>query len=85
MAVHGREVAVAEEPTRQVNQVNALIEQFAAAGDGRVGAPFLVVAKAAAVAVAGADVEQWADVPGVHEFACLDKGWMKAVVEADLD
>src|SRR5579862_2539590 len=49
---------VTKEPSGQVDQVNALIEQLAAAGKGGIGAPFLFVAKSAAVAVARADVQQ---------------------------
>ena len=45
---------IAEEPAGEVDEVGALVEQFAAAGKSRIGAPFALVAGTAAVAVAAA-------------------------------
>ena len=72
-----------EEPARQVDQVDALVQQLAAARDRRVGAPLAVVADPAAVAVARADVQQLADRAGVDQRAGLLEGRVEAVVEPD--
>ena len=42
----------AEQPVREVEQMHALVDQLAAAGARRVGAPLALVARPAAVAVA---------------------------------
>src|SRR5207245_61044 len=76
---------IAEEPAGQVDQVDALVQEFAAAGQGRVGAPFPVVAQAATVAVAGPDVHERPQLPGGAQGLGLDQGGVEAVVEAHLD
>jgi hypothetical protein len=38
---------IAGEPAGEVDEVDALIEHLAAAGDGRIGAPFAVIAQSA--------------------------------------
>ena len=53
MAFHGREFA--QENPRQINEVNTLINQFAAAGKVWVGAPFFFVTDASALAVPAPD------------------------------
>ena len=65
--------------------MDALVDQFAAAGELRVGAPFAVVADAPAVAVARADEHQRAERAGVDEFARLLQRRMEAVIVADPD
>ena len=76
---------VAEEPARKIDQVGALVDQFAAAGDRGVGAPFAVVAGASAVAVAAADEHHFAQRAGFEDLARLAEGAVKAVIEADAD
>src|SRR6185437_12028515 len=76
---------IAEKPARQIDEMNALIEQFAAAGDGRIGTPFAVVTEAAAVPVAGADVQQWSQFAGVMDRPSLEECRMKAMVKAHFD
>ena len=74
---------IAEEPAGEVDEVDALVEHFAAAGDGGVAAPFLLHAEPAAVAVAAADEHERADAAGVDDLAGLAQRGMEAVVEAD--
>ena len=62
---------VAQEPARQIDQMNALIDQLAAAGDRRVGPPLLVVADAPAVAVAGRAEHQGTEGAGVDDLPRL--------------
>ena len=49
---------VAQEPAGEVDQVWSLVDELAAAGQGRVGAPFPIVADPPAVAVSGAKEHQ---------------------------
>ena len=74
---------IAEKPARQIDQVHALIDQFAAAGLLRVRAPLLLVADAAAVAVAAAHEHQVAERACVEQLAGLAERGMIAMVEAD--
>ena len=53
VALDRREIS--EEPAGQIDQMHALVDEFAAAGERGIGAPFAVVAFAAAVTVAGAE------------------------------
>ena len=69
---------VAEKPARQVDQVRALVDQLAAARNGRLAAPFLLVADAPAVAIARADEHQRAEHAGVDDLARLEEaGWKR--------
>ena len=52
---------LAQEPACEVDEMHALIDEFAAAGELGIGAPLAVVADAAAVAVARADEHQRPD------------------------
>ena len=69
----------------QVEQVHALVDQLAAAGDRRVGAPLAVVAGSAAVAVAGAHVHGLAVQARARLGDRAGDAGVEAVVEADLD
>ena len=65
--------------------MHALVDQLAAAGARRVGAPLAVVARPAAVAVAGAHVQDLAVLARARlAHRARDRG-MEAVVEADVD
>ena len=70
---------------REVEQVHALVDQLAAAGARRVGAPLAVVAEAAAVPVAAAQVHQLAVLARADLAAARAEARVEAVVEADLD
>ena len=83
MTLHVRELA--QEPARQIDEVNALVEQLAAAGDRRIGAPLLVVAEAAAVPVACPDEHQRTEHARIEQRVRLLERRMVAMVEADLD
>ena len=54
---------VAQVPAGEVDEMYALVEQLAAAGQGGVGPPFAVVADASAVSVSAAEEHQRADGP----------------------
>ena len=56
MSLYSNEVT--EEPAGQVDEMDALVDEFTAAGEGGIGTPFLLVAQPATVAVAGAEEEQ---------------------------
>ena len=74
---------VAQEPARQVDQVDALVDQLAAAGNGRIGAPFVLVAGTAAMSVAAADEHQRTERAGVEDLARLLECAVIAMIEAD--
>ena len=76
---------VAEEPARQVDQMHALVEQLAAAGDGGIGPPFAVVAEPAAVPYAARTSSQRPDGALIDELRAPSDRRVEAVVEADLD
>src|SRR6266481_4075818 len=79
------QVELAEKPARQVDQVRALIDQFAAAGNLRLEAPFLLVADAPSVPVAAANEQQRSDAAFIGKGLSPCDRRMEAVVEADLD
>ena len=58
---------VAQEPCGEIDQVNALIDQFAAAESARVRSPLPVVADAPAVPVAGPKEHQRTERPAVDQ------------------
>ena len=76
---------IAEEPAGEVDEVDALVDELAAAGEGGIGAPFAVVAAAAAVAVAGAHEHEGAEHALVEEGAGFLQGRVVAVVVAEAD
>jgi hypothetical protein len=76
---------IAEKPAGEVDEVHALIDEFAAAGEGGIGAPLAVVAFATAVAVAGAEEHEGPEGTSFEEFAGFLKGGVEAVVVADAD
>ena len=75
---------VAQEPARQIDQMNPLIDQLAAAGDARVRPPLLVVADAPAMAVAGPQKHQGTEGAGIDNLPRLAKCPVIAMVEADM-
>src|SRR5581483_4972698 len=82
-AVSQRELA--EEPARQIDQMRALIDQLAAAGNFGLEAPLFLVTDASAMPVASADEHQRADTAVIGERLGLRDCGMEAVIEADLD
>src|SRR5262249_43056173 len=76
---------ISEEEPGQVDQVNALVDQLAAAGQLLVGAPFAVVADAAAVTVTAAQEHKLASGAATRALQGLQQRRMMAVVEADAD
>ena len=62
--------------------MDSLVDQFAAAGKFRIGAPFLFVADAAAVAVARTDEHQLPQHAGVENLPRLEESRMIAMIEA---
>ena len=83
MAFDGGEVP--EEPAGKVDQMDALVDEFAAAGEGGIGAPLAVVALAAAVTVAGAEKHERPKDAGFKKFAGFLEGGVEAVIVADAD
>ena len=73
----------AEKPARQIDEMNALIDQFAAAGALRLSAPLAVIAQAAAVAVAGPHEHQRTQYSGIDRAPGLLKCPVIAVIEAN--
>src|SRR5205823_5014813 len=76
---------IAGEPARQVDQMHALVEHLAAAGDRWVGAPLALVAQPPAVAVAPANIHERPKHATVEDRARLLEGRVEAMVEANLD
>ena len=76
---------IAEKPARQVDQMRALVDQLAAAGNFLVKAPLLLIADAAAMAVAAANEHQRPDRALVGQLLGAHDRGMEAVIEADLD
>src|SRR5579859_630129 len=62
--------------------MDALIDEFAAAGEFGIGAPFAVVTHPSAMAVAGTEKHELAHDSGVKNFAGFNERRMKAVVES---
>ena len=65
--------------------MDALVQQFAAPGQIRVGPPFLVVAGPPPVAIDGADKHQRSDGALPHQFVRLPNCWVMAMVETGLE
>jgi hypothetical protein len=76
---------VSHQPAHEVDHVHALVEELAAAAQGPVGAPFLVVAGPPAVAVPAAEIENPADRRLLNLFLRPVEGRMVPVVEARLE
>ena len=72
---------VAEEPAREINEMHALVDEFAAAGKRRIGAPLAVVADAPPVAVASADEHQRTKRARLVKAARLKERGVEAVIE----
>ena len=74
-----------QQPVAEIEQVHALVDELAAAGELGPGAPLALVAEPPAMPIAGAEVHQVA----VSSAGQLGEGAsdrrMEAVVEADLD
>ena len=65
--------------------MRALVDQFAAARDFGLGAPFLLVAEPSAVTVAGADEHQRPEHAGIDDLARFQERRMEAMIEPGLD
>ena len=65
--------------------MDALVDQFAAAGEGGIGAPLAVIALAAAVTVAGAEEHERPEGAGFEQFSGFLEGGMEAVIVTDAD
>ena len=76
---------IAEEPAGEIDQVRALVDQFAAAGERRVGAPFAIVAGSSAVTIAAADKHHLAQRAAFKDLARPAECAVIAVIEADAD
>ena len=83
VALHSGEFA--EEPAGEIDEMDALIDEFAAAGKDGIGAPLAVVALASPVAVAGAEKHERAEDAGTEEFAGFLEGGMEAMIVAEAD
>ena len=75
---------IAQKPAREVDQVDALVEHLAAAGDPPVAPPLLFHAEPPALAVAAADEHEGAEGSGLEDFVSLPERGVEAVVEPDL-
>src|SRR6476660_9333010 len=76
---------IAQEPARQVDQMDALVEHLSAAGDGALPAPFLFHSEPATETIASAEEHQGAEGAFIDEVSGFQNGGMKAVIEADFD
>ena len=65
--------------------MDALVDQFAAAGQLRIGPPFAVVTDAAALAVAGAEEHERSEFAAADDLHKLEARGMVAVVVAHAD
>ena len=83
MALDGGEFA--EEPAGEIDEMDALIDEFATAGKDGIGAPLAVVALASPVAVAGAEKHERAEDAGIEELAGFLEGGVEAVIVAEAD
>jgi hypothetical protein len=79
----GREIA--EKPSRQIDEVDPLIDQLTAAGDFRVGAPFLLVAHTTTVSVSGPHEHQRTESTGIDKLPRLPDGGVIPMVESHAD
>ena len=76
---------IAQKPARQINQMNSLVNQLAAAGKFRIGAPFLVVTDAPAMAVTRANETSIRPSRRIKNLPRLEKGRMITMIETDAD
>ena len=83
MAFDGGELA--EKPAGEIDEVDALIDEFAAAGEGGIGTPLAVVALASAVAVTGTQKHERPEDAGIEELAGFLEGGVEAVIVAEAD
>ena len=74
----------AEKPSREVNEMRALIDQVSAARHGTLEAPFLFIAQPAAVTVAPAYKQQRPEISTIDDLARLENRRMEAVIVTDL-
>ena len=63
--------------------MHALIEQLAAAREFRLAAPFLFIARPAAMAIAGANIDDLADITGAHRLHKAKDGGVVAMIKAE--
>src|ERR1700722_13073984 len=82
-AVHFHEFA--EKPPCQVDEMNALIDQFSASGPLRLSAPFACKPKSAAMPVAGPHEQQGTQYSRIDETPGVLKGPVIAKIEAHPD
>src|ERR1700722_19189571 len=76
---------IAREPANQVEQMHALIGQFATARKDRIAAPLVLVARPAAVAVTRPQVDQRTETSRRKTLASARERRMVAVVETRLE
>src|SRR3954463_10605122 len=69
MALHRRELA--QKPTCKIDEMNALVDQFATPGKFGIGAPFTVITFAASVAIAGAEKHQRTKRASIEQGTCF--------------
>lgn len=74
-----------EEPAGEIDEMDALIDEFATAGKDGIGAPLAIVAHASTVAVAGAEKHEWAEDAGIEELAGFLEGGVEAMIVAEAD
>jgi hypothetical protein len=74
----------AGQPVDEIEQVHPLIDQLAAAGTLRIGAPFAIVSGPPAVTVASADVHQLSMVSRMDFCGQLRQPRVEPVIEANL-
>src|SRR6266568_6658229 len=74
---------IAQEPARQIDEMNPLVDQFATSGKFRHGTPFLVIAKPAAMSVTGPHEHHFTQRAAVKNLASSTQGAVIPVVEAD--
>src|SRR5437016_7277069 len=71
-----------QKPARQIDEMQSLIDGFAAARNFWNGAPFFLVARPAAVAISPSDEHQLAQNTAIQDLPRLAKGPVVPVIEA---
>src|SRR5262249_31768667 len=74
---------LSKKPAREVNEVNALVDELAPARNFRVRAPLAFVTQTASMTVTATDEHQRPQDAAVHELARLPKCGMVAMVDSD--
>ena len=68
-------------PLDEINDVDTLIQQFAASAESFGGSPFFFHTRPAAMAVEGADIQNFANFLLFDQLPGFRNGWMKTMIK----